>query len=513
MTDSIETGAAEAGSDRRAPLSRITVLRALVEIQAWWREMIVGQTDHAQTIKLVRDESLLTSRYIFMTLMSAGIAILGLLLSSPAVVIGAMLLSPLMNPIIGTGFALATGDAAWLRRCGRALGIGSILAVLFCALIVMASPLQTVTSEIAARTRPNLFDLLVALFSALAGSYALVRGREGTIVGVAIATALMPPLAVVGFGLATLNWAVFGGALGLFITNLVTIALTAAVMARFYGYRSGLSERQSRLQSLVIFAVFVALAIPLGFSLRTIAWEANGQRIVNQEVKDAFTDHARVDQPAVDWGSDPVTISASVFTPEFRSNADAEIARRLEKRLGRAVTVAIDQFQVGTDPGAAEAAALTQARAQAAAEANERQVADLAQNLALIAGVDRQSVIVDRENKRAFAQAKRLPGLTLEGYRALERRVAAEASGWTVELRPPLLKLSAVRLEDGKPVVNDQQLLQWTTSRMGLPIELAGPPEATQVLAKQLDSAGVEVVAVKAGPSDRIVASWADGTN
>ena len=86
------------------------------------------------------------------------------------------------------------------------------------------SPIQTVTEEIAARTQPNLFDLLVALFSALAGSYAVIRGREGTIVGVAIATALMPPLAVVGFGLATLNWTVFGGALGLFIPNLVQSA-------------------------------------------------------------------------------------------------------------------------------------------------------------------------------------------------------------------------------------------------------------------------------------------------
>jgi hypothetical protein len=76
-----------------------------------------------------------------------------------------------------------------------------------------------------------------------------------------------------------------------------------------------------------------------------------------------------------------------------------------------------------------------------------------------------------------------------------------------------LLKLSAVRLEDGKPVANDRQLLQWTASRMGLPIELAGPSEATQDLARQLGSAGVDVVAVKAGPNDRIVADWADSTN
>ena len=283
---------ASGGSEqsKRRPISRWTLLRALAEIRMWWRDGVIADLDHVATIERVRGESLLTSRYIFMTAMSAGIAILGLLLSSPAVVIGAMLLSPLMSPIIGTGFSLATGDADWLRRCGKALAAGSLFAILFCALIVFFSPLQTVTEEIAARTRPNLFDLLVALFSALAGSYAVIRGREGTIVGVAIATALMPPIAVVGFGLATFNWTVFAGALGLFITNLVTIGLTAAIMARLYGFESGVTNRQGKVESVVILAVFIAMAVPLGFSLRTIAWEANGQRIINQEVAEAFTD-------------------------------------------------------------------------------------------------------------------------------------------------------------------------------------------------------------------------------
>lgn len=510
MAETLSTEPEEASSNLPPPLSRYTLLRALVELQTWWREAIVGQTDHEHTIEQVRDESLLTSRYVFMTLMSAGIAILGLLLSSPAVVIGAMLLSPLMNPIIGTGFALATGDARWLRRCGKALAIGSILAVLFCALIVVSSPLQTVTEEIAARTRPNLFDLLVALFSALAGSYALIRGREGTIVGVAIATALMPPLAVVGFGLATLNWTVFGGALGLFVTNLVTIALTAAVMARFFGYRSGLSERQSRLQSLIIVAVFVALAVPLGFSLRTIAWEANGQRIVNQEVKDAFTGRARVDQPVVDWDAEPVSITASVFTPEFRSDADAEITRRLERRLGRPVVVTVDQFQVGTDPRAAEQAALAQARAREAAEASERQIVALAQSLALLAGVERNDVLVDRESKRASASARPLEGLRLAGYRELERRLERATPGWTVQLRPPLQPLPTITLDGDKPDTLGAEaltLIAWAAARTGNPIALSGPESALPALTQELEKAGVQVTS-RTEQGSVVTASW-----
>lgn len=217
-------------------------------LSLWWRGTVVASVDHAEVLEKVRGEAAWNGRYVFMVLMSAGIAVLGLLLSSPAVVIGAMLISPLMGPIIGLGFGLATFDGDEIRRSGMALALGTVIAVGFTALLVLLSPLQNVTSEIAARTRPNLFDLLVALFSALAGAYAMIRGREGTVVGVAIATALMPPLAVVGFGLATWNGTVFGGALLLFLTNLITIAISAAVIARLYGFGSALSPKQTMLQ-------------------------------------------------------------------------------------------------------------------------------------------------------------------------------------------------------------------------------------------------------------------------
>ena len=507
-----ETGKARTGAfASRRPISRWTILRALAEIRMWWRDGVIADLDHVATIERVRGESLLTSRYIFMTAMSAGIAILGLLLSSPAVVIGAMLLSPLMNPILGTGFSLATGDADWLRRCGKALVAGSVFAILFCALIVYFSPLQTVTEEIAARTRPNLFDLLVALFSALAGSYAVIRGREGTIVGVAIATALMPPLAVVGFGLATFNWTVFGGALGLFITNLVTIGLTAALMARLYGFQSDMTHRQTRLQSMVMVAVFVSLAVPLGFSLRTIAWEANGQRIVNQEVAEAFTGRARVEQPIVNWAAEPVTIAASVFTPEFNPGADSEVAERLSQRLGRPVVVTIDQFQVGTDPGAAEQAALAQARVREAAEASERQIATLGQSVALIAGVARKDVMLDRENQTVQATAQPLAGLTLSGYRQLEQRLERTTPGWTVDLRPPLVALPEVTVgEEGLDDANTSRvaLIGWAARRTGLRITLSGSESALAAVTQALGADARYIDTRTSGAGNTVTAAW-----
>src|SRR5690606_15821453 len=155
---------------------------------------------------------------------------------------------------------------AELRRSLGAFALGSIVAVAFAALIVLASPLQAATSEIMARTRPNLFDLLVALFAALAGTFAIIRGRGETIVGVAIATALMPPLAVVGYGLATRNLPVFSGSLALFGTNFVTIALAATIMARLYGFGHQLSSKQTMMQSVVLFLAFAAMATPLALA-------------------------------------------------------------------------------------------------------------------------------------------------------------------------------------------------------------------------------------------------------
>jgi len=214
-------------------------------------------------LEVFSSSEVLSLNYGLGLVFAAGIATLGLVLNSPAVVIGAMLISPLMDPILGFGFSLATYDFREARRSLIALAVGSLMAVAFAGLIVLLSPLKEPTAEILSRTRPNLFDLLVALFAAQAGAYAIINGRGGTIVGVAIATALMPPLAVVGFGLATWNMPILAGALALFVTNFVTIALSATIMARLYGFGHSLSGHQNWLQSAVLAIVFVVLAVPL----------------------------------------------------------------------------------------------------------------------------------------------------------------------------------------------------------------------------------------------------------
>ncbi|MCR2835247.1 TIGR00341 family protein [Parerythrobacter lacustris] len=467
--------------------ARWTYLRALVGLRWWWQDEVMASVDQAEVIARRREDGALSARYLFMTAMSGGIAILGLLQSSPAVVIGAMLLSPLMGPIMGLGFALAIGDYHWLRQSAKSLAWGSAMAIALCTVIVFLSPLQEITPEVASRTRPNLFDLFIALFSALAGGYAVIRGKEGTIVGVAIATALMPPLAVVGFGLATFNWTVFSGALLLFVTNLITIALTAWAMAKLYGFKSNLSEKQTQYQNFVVVAVFVALAVPLGFSLRQIAWETNATRQVRAELVDNFGPAARLSQPEIDFDGDPIRVSAFVWTTSIQPDAQATAARHLSERLGAPVVVDLKQFLV-RDEKSAEQAQLSSAKAQEEAAANER-VAELGARLGVVAGVEESDVLVDRQRRRALVRAKPLPGATLETYAALERRVAQTEPDWTIELVPPVARLPEFAFS-GEELDTAQtatlQLAAWASARNGMALRVIGRGDAADLVAKAL---------------------------
>lgn len=178
--------------------------------------------------------------YWLQIIFAAGIATLGLVLNSPAVIIGAMLISPLMNAILASGLALASGDLVLGLRAGFNLILSCAAAILFAVILVVALPFREMTAEIAARTQPNVLDLLIALFSGAVGSVAICREVKGVVTsipGVAIAVALMPPLCVVGYGIGLMivldvptGWRVATGGGLLFLTNLIAITLTAMLV-------------------------------------------------------------------------------------------------------------------------------------------------------------------------------------------------------------------------------------------------------------------------------------------
>ena len=146
----------------------------------------------------VRDDGKLTKSYMLMCALAAGIATLGLLQSSTAVIIGAMLISPLMGPIASMGFGFASFDGHQIRDSMKVVAVGAVIGVLTGVLLTLLSPISNATPEIIARTEPTVLDLAVAIISGIAGAYATVQQKGATAIGVAIATALMPPLATVG---------------------------------------------------------------------------------------------------------------------------------------------------------------------------------------------------------------------------------------------------------------------------------------------------------------------------
>lgn len=211
-----------------------------------WRQSIrflpaLTAEERAEVYKQVRRSARPRIDFFMLIALSAGIAALGLLLNSPAVIIGAMLVAPLMAAIVGLGLGTIQGDLKLLRLAGSATLRGVALAIGMGVLVGWLAPFQLPTAEMMSRTAPSVLDLGVALISGLAGAYALCRKNvSSALAGVAIAVALVPPLATVGIGLAWLNWPIAGGAFLLFLTNLVAISAASELLFFALGFRSRL---------------------------------------------------------------------------------------------------------------------------------------------------------------------------------------------------------------------------------------------------------------------------------
>ena len=199
---------------------------------------IRGETDRDQTIDDIKKDIAFKGHTAWILIFAVFIASIGLNVSSTAVVIGAMLISPLMGPILGIGLSLAIYDIETLKRSGVNLGVMVGLSVFTAFLYFWASPLTEETPELVARTSPTILDVLIAIFGGLA--LIVARSKKGTmasvIFGVAIATALMPPLCTVGYGLAIGDSKFYLGGLYLFTINTIFIALATFVVAKILAF-------------------------------------------------------------------------------------------------------------------------------------------------------------------------------------------------------------------------------------------------------------------------------------
>lgn len=228
--------------------------------------------------------------YYLMLLMASLIALLGLLTNSVAVVIGAMLISPLMGPIISSGLALTIGDLPLARRAFQTIAVSVILTLLVTALVSLLSPLKDPTAEILARVRPNIYDLFVAVLSGIVGAVALCTKRNYliTATGVAVATAVIPPLSVAGYGLGTGQIMLGLGGFLLFFTNFVAIVLTSDLVFFVMGFRASHAETvpySARTRWLVIAGVLLLISIPLVYTLVVDLKKVNTAKRIERVLK------------------------------------------------------------------------------------------------------------------------------------------------------------------------------------------------------------------------------------
>ena len=222
---------------------------------------------------------------LWVLIFAAMIASLGLNVNSAAVIIGAMLISPIMGPIMGIGLSLGISDPDLLKKSLRNFALMCIVAIVTSTVYFLLSPLSSNSSELLARTTPTTYDVLIALFGGLAGIVAQTRqDRTSTVIpGVAIATALMPPLCTAGFGLATGQLRFFAGAFYLFFINSVFIALATYAMVRFLKYekKAFIDKARERTVKRLMMAITLLTFIPS---------VVIGLRMVRVTVFEALTD-------------------------------------------------------------------------------------------------------------------------------------------------------------------------------------------------------------------------------
>jgi len=215
------------------------------------------------------------------------IASLGLNVNSPAVVIGAMLISPLMGPIMGLGFGMAINDLALLKKAGYNYLFAAAVGLVASTIYFSISPINDAHSEILARTSPTIYDVLIAFFGGLAGILATSSKQKGNVIpGVAIATALMPPLCTAGYGLATWQWEFFLGAFYLFLINTVFIALATLITARLLKFPLKVQQEQMDTTKVnrIVWAITLITLLPSIYFGYDIVQQNNFQKKANNFV-------------------------------------------------------------------------------------------------------------------------------------------------------------------------------------------------------------------------------------
>ncbi|TVQ80113.1 MAG: TIGR00341 family protein [Flavobacteriales bacterium] len=285
--------------------------------------------------QVLRENAELRTTYLVLMVLSTTLATFGLFADSTPVVIGAMILAPLMSPIISLSMGALRQDKNLIFSSTNTILTGLGICILFAIFITLITPIKNPNSEILSRTNPNLLDLGIAVISGIAGAYAHAREEVAkTLAGVAIAVALVPPLVVAGIGLGWMDWSVFSGALLLLLTNLAGMVLAASVTFMLLGFSPFRLATKAVFLSLILVGAF---SVPLGLGFNRMVYKhkviqnLNGFSIGDITIKDVSVQSVK-----------PLTISIRIVANERVDNDKLrEIKNQIEEKLNNEVELEI----------------------------------------------------------------------------------------------------------------------------------------------------------------------------
>lgn len=262
------------------------------------------------------------------------IASIGLNVNSTAVIIGAMLISPLMGPIVGSGFALATYDFNILKRSAKNLLIATFVGLIVSSIYFFVSPFKDVESEILSRTSPTIYDVLIAFFGGIVGAVSITRVEKGNpIPGVAIATALMPPLCTAGFGIATGNMKFVAGALYLYSINCFFIGISTFLVIKYLKYPAAKTEDTNfdKKVRIIISVLMLLMIVPSSYLAYNLLEEKKFTQNMEKFIQDKFTQNGyTVIYKNTQYNTSPKIIELAFLSKKF----DSIEINQLNKDLG-----------------------------------------------------------------------------------------------------------------------------------------------------------------------------------
>ena len=239
---------------------------------------IADEIDYENACASIRKNIAFRGTNVFILACAIIIASVGLNVNSIPVIIGAMLISPVMGPILGFGLGLGTEDNPLVKNSLKNFGVMVAISILASTLFFLLSPLSLANpSELLARTQPTIYDVLIALFGGFAGIIETSRKDKGTVIsGVAIATALMPPLCTVGYGISIWNWAYVFGALYLFTINSIFIALATFIAVIYFRFPVvDTDEQRRRMPKSALYLILLIVIVPSIISAISVIKENN----------------------------------------------------------------------------------------------------------------------------------------------------------------------------------------------------------------------------------------------